>query len=734
MRQLTEKRIFFITLAIILAFSIFINLNSNYHQVNSKGNLKSDKEQKIKKTGFWDIGPIEIDDDDPTKNWLITEATYNWCSGSGSLNDPYRIENVTIDGTGTSFECILIQNSNAYFVIKNCTIYNAYFHGILLISTNNGKLIENDCSNNGQYGIKLIESDNNYILNNIANNHQLTSVSDMSGIYIGSGSDNNEIKGNIVNNNDIGIKLHSGDININYNVIQNNTANNNRVDGIRVYASYKDSGCNYNKLLENIVNNNEGNGIYLYARAWTPSYAGSCNYNEIWKNTAKNNGYHGISLHHDYGTGSCSVNDITENIVYNNTQNGISLVGWTVNNKILHNNITDNYLYGALIEVNSDDNTIYNNTFIGNTVNALDSGTGNQWDYGSLGNYWDDYAGVDANDDGIGDSAYDVPPAGGSVDNYPIWDDGDDLAPDIIIKAPSMNDAFGLIAPNFTITINDASPINTTLYTIDGGITNYTFSGYAGTINQTAWDNKGTEQMTLRFYANDSLGHLGFKDVIIWKDLVAPKITINSPTPNQLCGVEAPTFSLTIVESNIQIKRYSINGRPNITFTTETQLSQTEWDNIGNGTVSITFYIIDKAGNTNSSTVIVRKDINIPEITILSPIPDEMFGNNPPDFNISISEDDLVVSTWYTIQGSITQYPITGLTGTIDQDAWNDALEGDITITFYAQDRAGNIGTESVTVIKSIPTPPAIPGYNLLILCSIFFTTLITLIRKKNKS
>ena len=165
--------------------------------------------------------------------------------------------------------------------------------------------------------------------------------------------------------------------------------------------------------------------------------------------------------------------------------------------------------------------------------------------------------------------------------------------------------------------------------------------------------------MTLRFYANDSLGHLGLKDVTIWK-LDAPPISIYSPSPNQLCGVSAPTFSLVIVEPNIQTKRYSLNGRPNITFTTETQFSQSEWNNVGNGTVLITFYIIDKVGNVNSSEVIVLKDAYIPDIIIHSPTLDQIFGNTSPEFNISIVEEDLL-STIYTIESIVGTFPFSGL-------------------------------------------------------------------------
>ncbi|MCK4382791.1 MAG: hypothetical protein KAW66_05800, partial [Candidatus Lokiarchaeota archaeon] len=350
------------------------------------------------------------------------------------------------------------------------------------------------------------------------------------------------------------------------------------------------------------------------------------------------------------------------------------------------------------------------------------------WDNGTIGNFWDDYSGIDLNLDNIGDTPYNISGSGDSQDNFPIY--GDFFPPAIIINSPLPNQVFGSDAPGFDITIIDES-LNITWYTIDGGTNNYTFSGLSDAINQTAWDLKGYEIITLKFYANDSVGNLGHKDVIVWKDLIAPIITINLPIPNQLCGVDAPIFSLTIDEPNIQTKLYSINGRPNITFTTQTQFSQSEWYTAGNGTVSITFYVIDKVGNTNSSDVIVRKDAYIPNITIHSPLQDEIFRSTPPEFNISIIEEDLI-SMWYIIEGNITQYPFIGVTGTISQEAWDHAIKGDVTITFYAQDRAGNIGIESIIVIKSTPSQPqpSIKGYNLFFLLGVLSVVIIIIERK----
>ena len=713
MRKITRIKLLIISLGIIFGFSSLFNTNFNNYD-NSKGS----SETELKKAGYWEIGSIEIDDDDPTKNWLITAATYDWCSGSGTWNNPYIIENVTINGQNSG-SCIRVLHSNSFFVIKNCTLYNSGSNlptrdaGIKLEYTNNGMLINNTCLNNNGFGITIEDSSNNTILENIVNN-----------------------------NGRSGICLACDYIDANNNTIVDNIVNDNNEEGIILDGSYNEQilNVNYNNISSNTVAFNSKQGIYIYFSE----------YNTISNNTIFNNTEHGIHLR--YGN-FCK---ITRNYVFNNTDGGIYLIfvdeSEVINNSLDENSygiylyshcdknnisineISKNKLYGMLLGDNDvNDNVIYNNSFIENTINALDSGINTQWDYNSIGNYWDDYSGVDANDDGIGDTPYDVPPAGGSADNYPIWDDGDDLAPDIIINSPSMNDAFGLSAPTFDITINDDSLINITWYTIDEGTTNYTFSGFSGTINQTAWYNKGTEIMTLRFYANDSLGHIGFKDVLIWKDLVAPKITINSPTPNQLCGITAPTFTIQIIEPNLQEKRYSLNGRPNITFTTETQFRQTEWNQVGNGTVSIIFYAIDKVGNTNSSEVIVRKDAYVPDITIYSPLDDQKFGKTSPDYNITIIEEDLA-STWYTIEGVAGTFSFTGLTGIIDQDAWDDAPEGEITITFYAIDGAGNLGSENVVVIKSIPSKPEISGYNLFLLLGILAVASILISKKLKRS
>jgi len=114
---------------------------------------------------------------------------------------------------------------------------------------------------------------------------------------------------------------------------------------------------------------------------------------------------------------------------YNNGQSGINLYFNSENNRISHCEISDNGAKGVYINQESPNNVIHHNNFINNAENGFDDGS-SEWDDGtSEGNYWSDYAGADADGDGIGDTPYTL--AGGSnVDNYPLmckW--GTDVTP-----------------------------------------------------------------------------------------------------------------------------------------------------------------------------------------------------------------------------------------------------------------------------------------------------------------
>jgi parallel beta-helix repeat protein len=121
--------------------------------------------------------------------------------------------------------------------------------------------------------------------------------------------------------------------------------------------------------------------------------------NILASNTASNNGW-GICLENSSG------NTLTDNIANSNNECGIYLDS-------------------------SSSNKIYINNFISNTNNVHSLDGSNTWNSPSeltytynggqytnhLGNYWDDYTDVDANNDGIWDNPYSI---NSDNDNYPL--------------------------------------------------------------------------------------------------------------------------------------------------------------------------------------------------------------------------------------------------------------------------------------------------------------------------
>jgi parallel beta-helix repeat protein len=117
--------------------------------------------------------------------------------------------------------------------------------------------------------------------------------------------------------------------------------------------------------------------------------------------------------------GYSELNTISDNIILNNTL-GIELGAFSNNNTITGNQIGNSYSIGLLINTLSQFNEIYENCFITNNVDANDNGFINFWDNGVKGNYWDNYTGLDADNDGIGDVPYNITGIAGSQDNFPL--------------------------------------------------------------------------------------------------------------------------------------------------------------------------------------------------------------------------------------------------------------------------------------------------------------------------
>jgi parallel beta-helix repeat protein len=582
-----------------------------------------------------------------------------------------------------------------YNVVRNNTIISPNWHGVHLYGFVDYNLIFNNTVINGsQSGVYIqgeyFGADRPCYYNNISYNYLVNNSGN--GVYLQYNVFYTYIIGNTIDNNSKnGVEL-SGDFSapwqpVQNNFIENNTIKRNMRDGI--YINYRSDGT---YIKNNLIEENLLSGIRMFA--W-PSV--SARYHTILNNSIKFNQQHGI--HFDW---NFDYNEIINNTIENNTLNGIQIEDDCNDNNITGNTFKDNTI-GVSIETGSN-NIVYKNFFNGNLVNnSMDNGTGNQWDYGGTGNVWSDYSSVDLNDDGRGDTPYNVSGTANAKDNYPIFEDGDDsAAPVLTILAPQAGQFVSTIAPNFQIS-TDSLYIDTKWYGIIGGSTNYSFIGLSGQLNQTLWNEFVNGSLAIRFYANDSLGNLGFSEVNVFKDVYDPNITILSPPSYQLFGNMTINFTLSIDEPNLNTTWYSLNSGANYTFSGLTgTINQAAWDGCGNGSVLLTFYANDTAGNLDVKQVYVYRDIYPPNITIIEPIVNGLHGNTSITFIVVIDEPNYN-TTWYSLNGG-ANYIFTN-NGTLNQSAWDACGNGTVTIRFYANDSVGNWVFKEVSVFKDNSTP-----------------------------
>ena len=410
-------------------------------------------------------------------------------SGSSSLDAGIKVISSSNKITGNTISSnnwygisLIYSNNNT---ISGNNVSDNKGIGISLIYSNNNTISGNNVSDNKGIGINLVDSSNDIISGNTLVNDGLhvyesyqNSVEDNSVngkplVYFEDVSDckvedagqvilincrNITVENLDLSNTDIGIELFgtvdsiiadntvSNNLNgisldsSHNNIISGNTVSNN-LNGISLDSSHN------NTISGNTVSSNNGCGIYLgYSQRNTIS----------GNNVSSNNGW-GIKL------GSSQRNTISGNDIINNDY-GIGLR--FSSNKIYLNNFmnnTDNvysYLYSTSIW-NSPEKITY--TYNDNTYTNY------------LGNYWYDYIGSDANNDGIGDTPYSI--NSDNNDNFPLMARfenyvGEDTTPPTVTSVSPQNGAIDVTVDTVvTATFSeamDSSTITTDSFTFAG--------------------------------------------------------------------------------------------------------------------------------------------------------------------------------------------------------------------------------------------------------------------------
>jgi len=239
---------------------------------------------------------VEITSHDPIHilgNDDFTQAN-GVISGSGTLEDPYIIGYLDIDAS--SAHGIWIENTDVYFIIKNCRVHDGgfdYNYGVYFNRVKNGK-IASVTSYNNDVGIYLKNSSNNIIsksnasgsvngicLQSSPNNNieKCTASGNFShGIYLNS-SDNTIISESDASSNTNGIFLQSSS----NNRIEKCTASNNSLHGIYVGFSSENSHIRHNSFKNNLYqawdecSNRWDDGYPSGGNYWS-DYTGTDNY------------------------------------------------------------------------------------------------------------------------------------------------------------------------------------------------------------------------------------------------------------------------------------------------------------------------------------------------------------------------------------------------------------------------------------------------------------------------
>jgi parallel beta-helix repeat protein len=307
-------------------------------------------------------------------NWSVVAANYSWCTGSGTVGDPYIISGIEVDGL-FSGSCLTIKNTNDHFIIENSKFFNGGSDfgnaGVRLENVKNGTIRSTNITGvtDGVY------IDTNSASITVTNNNWTIRGTLMYGVWSNYATDltisYNEMHSNGVGRE--GIHLQG----TTYSLVSHNTLNGADI-GLVYNADHniiEDNVIIWGRITTSssggVVNNTIRRNIIRDCSRITENYAiwltGGSTKNLITENTISNVSFYygggGVQGEEYRGTailveGSSPLNNITNNVI-NNSENGIG-VSNSINNTITGNTILvyQNCIYGNSVNYSTEsDNT-----------------------------------------------------------------------------------------------------------------------------------------------------------------------------------------------------------------------------------------------------------------------------------------------------------------------------------------------------------------------------------------
>jgi parallel beta-helix repeat protein len=406
------------------------------------------------------------------------------------------------------------------------------------------------------------------------------------------------------------------------------------------------------------------------------------------------------------------------NIIYGNTiTSGTntwdgSLSLWSSDNNTIYGNTISNSSAAGIFLWSCSDNTIYHNNILNNAEQAYDDGD-NFWDdgYPSGGNYWSDYTGVDQDDDGIGDTPYEIPDT--STDRYPlivpwsmvfdvVWDE--ETYPVEIVSNSTIT-AFKFSQKDKQIGFNVTGPDGTTGF-CEVKIPKNLLDAHPGewtvlvdgapvipVVTSTATHN------ILSFTYSHSTQKVGIEGTIV-VDNIPPAANAELTAPLIVDeDIEEVTFDGSASWDDVAIKDYKWtfeeDGTPKVLVG---KIVEYTFENPGS--YLVTLEVTDLRDNSDADTVLITvRDITVP---LADAGPDQTaYEDTLVTFDGSASTDNvgIVSYTWTFVD--VTPETLTGVTPT-----YTFVAPGVYVVTLNVSDAAGNWDTDTVVITVLDVTPP----------------------------